>query len=137
MGVKDEQLLSKRNRGRGSRQSISSSASDSEFINLELDKEQTVRYREWRDDVINVLDIWTEEIENGYRFSTKYDDYSSSVAAFMFPDPLGPNSGFILTGRGGTAFRALSECLFKHREDLRGEWGNGGRSNLRLDDPDF
>jgi len=110
---------------------------DSEFINLELDKEQTGEYRQWREDLVNVLDILTEEVEGGYKFSIKYDDYSSSVACFMLPVDGGENSGFILTGRGSTAWRAVSEVLYKHREITGGNWINGRRGPRGLDDPDF
>lgn len=97
-------------------------SSDSEFINLELDAKQTTAYRQWRLDVENVVNLWTELVEGGYRVNTKYDDYSASCAAFIIPDAQGDNSGFILTGRGGNAYRALSEAIFKHYEVLHGDW---------------
>src|SRR5258708_24398988 len=36
----------------------------------------------------------------------------------------------ILTGRGGTAFRALAECLYKHAVVFRGSWKD--RKSTRL-----
>jgi len=110
---------------------------DSEFINLELDKEQTAAYREWRNDAEAVIDRWTELLEEGYRVNTKYDDYSSSCAVFIIPDERSDNYGFILTGRGGNAYRAVSEALFKHVEVLHGVWGNYQARPPITDDPDF
>lgn len=110
-------------RGRGgSAARTNRTAPDSEFINLELDAKQTKQYRDWRLSAEAVIDAWTELLEAGYRLNTKYDDYSSSIAAFLIPDAENENSGFILTGRGGNAYRAMSEVIFKHFEILHGDW---------------
>jgi len=122
MGVKDEQQRLGHTRRAGSAARTTGYRSDSEFINLELDKEQTAAYRQWREDIANVIDLWTELIEGGYRVNTKYDDYSSSCAAFIIPGEGAENVGFILTGRGGNAYRAVSEAIFKHYEVLHGDW---------------
>jgi hypothetical protein len=127
----------RRNNVGGGRTAPAGVQRDSEFINLELDKETTVIYRQWREDAANVLDIWTEEVESGYRFSIKYDEYSASCACFMFPPDGDINSGYILTGRGGSPFRAISECLYKHRELFRGSWLNAASVGKPVDDPDF
>jgi hypothetical protein len=110
---------------------------DSEFINLELDKEQTVQYREWRANSQEVLDLLDKEIESGYRFTFKYDDYNRGFACFMFPADDSDNSRYILTGRGGSAFRALAECLFKHWGVLGGEWSRAYDRPRGGADPDW
>jgi len=108
-----------------------------EFINLELTQEQIADYRSWRDDTEAVLQTWTEALEAGYKINTKYDDYSSSIACFMFAPEDEPNSEFILTGRGGNAFRAVSEALYKHEHIFRGDWTNNPVRKRGGDDPDF
>jgi len=111
--------------------------SDSEFVNLELDKEQTAQFREWRSDVENVINLWTELVEGGYRVNTKYDDYSSSCAAFIIPGDGSDNMGFLLTGRGGNPYRAVAEAIFKHFEVLHGDWRQFAAQSPLERDPDF
>jgi len=121
----------------GRRVPARNSASDSEFINLELDKAQTIQYRQWREDPGVIFNSLDKEINSGYRFTLKYDDYNSGYACFMFPPEGHDNSGYILTGRGGSAFRAIAECLYKHGVVLVGEWSRAADSQLRSVDPDW
>lgn len=123
--------------GGGSRRGQNGYQADSEFVNYELTVEQVQAYRKWRQDLDNVDLMWKEACENGYRFSTKYDDYSSAFAVFMLPGSGTENDGFILTGRGGTPLRALCECLYKHFEVLGGDWRTVRRSSVSTDDPDW
>jgi len=110
---------------------------NSVFINRELSKEETSEYRLWREDADNVITQWTELIEEGYRVNTKYDDYSSSCAAFIIPGDGMDNDGYILTGRGGNAYRAVSEALFKHSVIFEGVWSDIDFRPRGPDDPDF
>jgi len=137
MGVKDELQL---NRGRHRKSTAGRAASyrtDSEFVNYELDKEQVGELRKWREDIDDVLAIWCEVLEEGYRVNTKYDNYSSSFACFILPDVDSDNSGYILTGRGGNPYRAVCEALFKHHFLLSGGWGTYPTRQRLADDPDF
>jgi len=110
---------------------------DSEFVNLELTNEQREQYRSWRQDVEEVENLWSETCEEGYRVNTKYDDYSGAYAAFVIPDAGSDNAGYILTGRGGTPYRAVTEALFKHHFLLQGGWANFPQRSRPSDDPDF
>jgi len=110
---------------------------DVEFINLELDKVAQADYRLWREDLEHVVTVWTELLEEGYRVNTKYDDYSSSCAVFIIPPDGNDNSGYILTGRGGNAYRAVSEAIYKHEVLLSGVWGAALAERRGHDDPDF
>lgn len=123
--------------GRGNSAGTTRYRSDSEFVNLELDKEQTTAYRQWREDLTAVDEAWSELLEEGYRVNTKYDDYSSAYAAFVIPSEGSDNSGFLLTGRGGTPYRAVAEAIFKHVFVLKGLWGNFVPQRNFRDDPDF
>jgi len=111
--------------------------SDVEFVNLELDVEQTQEYRKWRNDIEDVVAVWSELLEEGYRVNTKYDSYSNACAAFIIPDEQSDNSGYILTGRGGNAYRAVSEALFKHHFLLTGGWATYPHRPRLQDDSDF
>ena len=110
---------------------------DSQWVNRELSAQETLAYREWRADMETVDLLWREALDSGYKFSVKWDDYSNSVACFMFPPDGGDNEGFILAGRGGTGWRAVSEALYKHTELLGGVWDRGGSSVTGPDDPDW
>lgn len=137
MGVKDEQRFGSRADKRPARQSGRAYGQQSEFINRELTKEEIVEYRAWREDVDNVVSEWSRLLEGGYRLNTKWDDYSSAYAAFAIPADGGDNSGFILAGRGGTPYRAVAECLYKHVFIFRGEWHNAEAGRDLRSDPDF
>jgi len=110
---------------------------DSEFVNRELSPDETMALREWRTDLAAVDLTWREMLEDGYKFTIKFDDYSSSFVCFVFPSEGSDNSGFILAGRGGTGYRALSEAIYKHTELLGGEWGRGVSSVDGPNDPDW
>jgi len=108
-----------------------------EFVRLELDKEQVAAYRIWREDIDGWSDILQEMIEDGYKFTLRWDDYSSSPAAFAFPSDDHDNRGYILSGRGGSVLKALTELLYKHSAVLRGVWNAGLSPKSRSDDPDW
>jgi len=137
MGVKDEQRERRRGAGNSGAKRSTGYSSDSEFINLELDKKQTAAYREWRNDLENVLNLWLELVEAGYRVNTKYDDYSSACACFIIPMETTENGGYILTGRGSSPYRALTEAIYKHQEILHGDWSQGIQKEPLDRDPDF
>lgn len=110
---------------------------ESEFVNLELSKEQTTAMRLWRNDFEEVMAAWAELLEEGYRVNTKYDDYSTAYAAFVIPGEGSDNSGYILTGRGGDPYRAVCEALYKHKFLLPGGWASYPKRERQIDDADF
>jgi len=110
---------------------------DAEFINRELTTEEQIEYRQWREDVTAVVSAWGELCENGNRVNTKWDGYSSSFAAFIIPDDDVENAGFILTGRGGTPYRALAEAVFKHLYVFQGVWVGDDARRGREYDPEY
>lgn len=132
-----EQRRNTQRRSSNPRSRQNASYEQSEFINIELGKDEIAAQRLWREDLEHVLELWTELVEGGYRINTKYDDYSSSCAAFIIPGDGSDNAGYILTGRGGTPYRALTEALYKHEILLRGEWARAFAARNVADDPDF
>lgn len=107
------------------------------FVRLELTKEELVTYRKWREDVPTWLDILDRMVQDGYKFTIRWDDYSTSPAVFIFPSEDSDNRGFILSGRGGSVAKALSEALFKHSVLLEGDWSEGRGGAAVHDDPEW
>lgn len=137
MGTFDRDDKRKKRSDRNPASSRYRSGGDIEFVNRELTNEETTAYRSWRSDVEQVSELWMEVLEGGYRVNTKYDDYSSSCAAFIFPPEGSENSGLALTGRGGNPYRAVAEALFKHQWIFKGVWSLSTLHPSRQEDPDF
>jgi len=109
----------------------------SEFINYELDVDQKKQFRQWRDNAEDVFDVLNEVCERGDKISIKWDAFGSCCAAFAFPGEQSNNVGYILTGRGSTAYRAIAELLFKDKFVLLEQWGNAFKRKSVDIDPDF
>ncbi len=137
MGVKDEQRAAQRGGGGKQRQGRGRGQSDQEFVNLELNAEQVKEFRAWREDFDGVIDEWGAILNDGYKTSIKYDDYSSSYTAYFFAPEDSDNVGYILSGRGGNPYRALSELVYKHTRILQGEWSQYHSNGKAVDDPDY
>lgn len=125
------------NRGRSTGVRAERAPATSEFVNYELDKEQTAEYRAWRQDSDLVFSILGEMLEGGYRVSLKWDDYSNSCAAFVIPLEGNENYGLLLTGRGGNPYRALSEAVYKHEIVFGRVWHVTAKSGSAPDDPEY
>jgi len=110
---------------------------DVTFVNRELSKDETTAYRVWRESVDDVFLMWDKAVDDGYKFTIKYDSFSSSVACYMFPPSDGDNAGLALTGRGGSTYRACSEAIYKHYELFGGVWTGGGDVPSGPNDPDW
>jgi len=99
-----------------------SGQSDSEFVDLELSKEEKAALREFA----ATMEELDEELEglfkDGTKVTTRWDDRNSCYVAFAFAADGSDNVGYILTGRGGSASRAIRQLLFKNRVLLAGEW---------------
>jgi hypothetical protein len=108
-----------------------------EFVRRELTETEKLEFRTWRDDIDTVIGELDRMLEDGHKVSLKYDLYNGAYAAFIFADDDSDNAGYCLTGRGGNAYRALSEALYKHVVLLRGNWVVNGRTVDTVDDPDW
>jgi len=137
MGVYDRSDKRKGSTHRNSAAARANNQRDIEFVNRELTTEETEAFRGWRQAEEDVFTELTELVEGGYRVTVKYDDYSSSCAAFIFPGPESENSGLCLTGRGGNAYRALAEVVFKHVYVFKGAWSLSTPARPGRDDPDY
>jgi len=94
----------------------------SEFVNLELSKEQKLELRSTFDDLDTLGEALTDLLSDGTKVTCKYDERNSCAVAFAFAAEDSSNAGYILTGRGRDATRALRELVYKHRVILDGEW---------------
>ena len=124
MGQVDKQRQSDRANSRNTRHPANSSWGQDEFINYELSSEQSRACSEWRQDADNVMNLLSEMVENGYKITQKWDGNNNCPVCYVFPGPDTENSGFILTGRGSTAFRAVAQAIYKHYEVFHGDWSN-------------
>lgn len=103
----------------------------SQFIQYELDDAQQKECKAWQLAELDLFMAVQEEVDNGYKFSVKWDTYGECYSAFMQPAADGHrNSGCILTGRGSTAYKAVKQLLYKQRFCLQDDWsGHVGRNN--------
>src|SRR4029453_7789875 len=102
-----------------------------EFVNITLTDEQQSALRVWRTTGETVDAAWQETLENGYKFTTKWDEGNNCVVTFMFPQPGSENAGYILTGRASSGFNALASVLYKHTAILRGKWADSEFRDMR------
>lgn len=96
---------------------------DVRFVQYELTKDQAAACKAWEFSAEQAWDAITEMVEEGYSFSLKFDDFSSSYACFV--NVKGPkiiNKGLCLNGRGSSPFKALKQALFKHHHLMDGDW---------------
>ena len=110
---------------------------DNEFVQRELtadEKKACKQFVPTQEEMEAALDHLCEA---GYRISLKWDDYSSSQAAYIqHPDLKHENAGLVLSGRGSTPLRALRQAMYKHFVLFDGVWprGTGAKSSEEFDD---
>jgi hypothetical protein len=93
------------------------------FIQYELDKVASTACKAWNCDEVAAFHALHGLADAGYSVTLKYDTYSEAYASFMQQKgDEGPNSGFTLTGRGSTPYKALKQLLFKHFEVMAQTW---------------
>lgn len=116
---------SKQSRGEQARAKIRAAQqfTPAKFIQFELDADQKRQCKAWLPDITLIDDGMLKACESGYKFSVKYDDYSSAYACWMQPTSAdSPNAGYILSGRGSTPLKAIKQCLYKHHMVFEGTW---------------
>lgn len=122
--------------GRASVRARATRFDSSVFVNYELDTKQSAECKNW--DMAGDS-LWLEVAglcDDGYSFTIKFDAYSDAYGCFIQVrgEPDHPNAGFILTGRGSTAEKAVKQAIFKHRS-IGGLWSEyGERRRAVIDD---
>lgn len=97
---------------------------DSEFVNLELNVKEKEELRAWCVDPIELDAMLEGMFADGTKITVRNDDRNRCIVAFAFPPPDSDNSGYILTGRGASASRALRQLAYKHHVMLDGHWSD-------------
>lgn len=79
------------------------------------------------------LSMALEAIESGYKFAIQRDDKNSTYHASLYDVTVGsPTSGYLLSGRGSSAERAIASLFYKHLNVLADGWSTASTSK-----PDF
>lgn len=115
----------RRGKGRGFRREADDRERKNPFVNVNLSEEQEADKRVKFPDAVSVFEALSRAVESGYSVSIKWDEYSSSPAAFLRSSDDHPdNGGLVLSGRGGTPGSALREVLYLHYVVLLENWLN-------------
>jgi len=107
------------------------------FVRLELteaDKKVIATYCTTMDELDAALEGM---IDDGYKFTLKWDSYTKSIAFFAFPPEGDQNAGYILTGRGRYPSRAIRQLVYKHHTMLEGDWAGADRVGQADDSTDW
>jgi len=107
-----------------------------QFINYELPEEERRRFKAWaHENAGEILTLLEKLLDDGYGFSCKWDDYGNCAAAFIqCRSETSPNKGWLLTGRGSTAFSAIAGALYRHYVLFEGVWPIDQNRRGTLDD---
>jgi hypothetical protein len=114
-------------RGKGTSQTSTFVAAEPTKAHIAQLRQMYLTHEELDDALGNLVD-------DGYKFTIKYDTFNKATVVFLFPEDGSPNSGLILTGRGRTVSKALRQLCYKHYVMLETDWVGGGSSPA--DDPD-
>jgi len=116
---------SKNGKSGASRSSVDNAPrfNDAQFVQYELDKTQEAACKAQNVTEADIFASIMEMIDDGYKFTIKWDSYGECYACFIQAAlPGGPNSGSILTGRGSQPYKAVKQALYKHHVCLQGDW---------------
>lgn len=96
---------------------------DNVFIQYELDEVLSKTCKDWSVNEGELFDAIERLVDSGYTLSVKHDTYNDCPSAFLRQtEEGGPNFGYILTGRGSTARKAVKQLLFKHYTVMEERW---------------
>ena len=93
------------------------------WINVTPTKAEKEAWEKWHADRKNVDNCHDELVEDGYRYTTKWDDYSQCPQVTIFAQQSDHKDyGWGLSARASSASEALSRALFIHFELLGEDW---------------
>jgi hypothetical protein len=110
---------------------------DAQFVQLELTDEQAKQLKATQVSADEIFAQMEKMIDDGYKFTIKYDAYGDCAGVWcQAATDECANSGYILTGRGSSALKALKQLLYKHFVLLEGSWAAHARraNSAVLDD---
>lgn len=106
------------------------------FINHSFSPSDKAAFKLWAGGLAeNAWDVFDKLVLDGYSISIKRDYRSDGFAAFISPAADdSPNSGYILTGRAGSAKMAVLSAGYRHYVLFEGDWPTDVAVNADLDD---
>lgn len=110
---------------------------DVTFVNWSLSPEEKAACKAWVLSLEDYDDALATLIEGGYKTTLSYDNFRSCYTCSVVPQKdAKSNQGFILTGKGSTATKALKQALYIHFHVMSEEWASysTAKSVEELDD---
>jgi len=106
------------------------------FVNYDLSEDDKKSFKAWaHENIDNLLDFIEKVVEAGYGVSVKWDVRGQCYASFLTCNRENdPNKGWILSGRGSTAFSAIMGALFRHLVLFDGIWPIDEAQTFPMDD---
>jgi len=96
---------------------------DVQFVNWSLSADEKSACKAWNLVLSEFDDALANLIESGYKTTLSYDNFRSCYTASIVPTKdAKSNQGYILTGKGSTAFKALKQALYIHYHIMGEEW---------------
>lgn len=96
---------------------------DVQFVNWSLSVDEKAACKAWNLVLSEFDDALANLIESGYKTTLSYDNFRACYTASIVPTKdAKSNQGYILTGKGSTAFKALKQALYIHYHIMGEEW---------------
>lgn len=98
---------------------------DVQFVNYDLTVEDKKRFKEWAHENAGMpmFEMLDQIVEAGFNVSCKYSLYEGCHVCFIIATPEKEAlAGWILPGRGSTAFSAMAGAIFRHFILFEGTW---------------
>lgn len=98
---------------------------DVKFVNWSLDESSKAACKTWLTSQEDYDDAISGTIEASYKITVSWDTYRSCFTASLIPQSdAKSNQGFILTGKGSTALKAIKQALYIHYQVMDEEWAS-------------
>lgn len=98
---------------------------DVKFINWSLSADEKLAVKQWVLSIEEIDDAISKLVEAGYKVTSSWDTYRSCFTASIVPTQDAKiNQGFILTGKGSTALKAIKQALYIHHYVMNEDWSS-------------
>jgi hypothetical protein len=102
---------------------VQSRFNDVIFVNWSLSSDEKAACKAWQLSMEDFDNALATIIEGGYKTTLSYDSFRSCYTASIVPSKdAKSNQGYILTGKGSTATKALKQALYIHFHVMGEEW---------------
>lgn len=110
---------------------------DVTFVNWSLSQEEKAACKSWVLSLEDFDNALATLIEAGYKTTLSYDSFRTCYTCSIVPTKdAKSNQGYILTGKGSTATKALKQALYTHFHIMAEEWASysTAKAQEELDD---